>query len=126
MAVGLKTLQRVEIKSRQGRQIAQSLSLIENIQTSQHSLVDPRRPTSLPKLSNECNQTGDIADVEQTQIFAAHQSMFGRAARQTDEGPLEVPDEYGLSLRTNTRLVEDQDERAENRGRWELFTAKRS
>ena len=32
----------------------------------------------------------------------------------------------GRSLGSDERLAEGQDERAENRGRWELFTAKRS
>ena len=86
-AVGLKTLQLgLTIKSLPGRLIAQSHSLIENIQMSQRRLsILDIRPVSQSSLMNVIKRVR-IADVEQTRIFAAHQSMFGRAARQTDEG----------------------------------------
>ena len=48
------------------------------------SILDVR-PVSQSSLMNVIKRVR-IADVEQTRIFAAHQSMFGRAARQTDEG----------------------------------------
>ena len=42
------------------------------------------------------------------------------------EGIVSKRREFGRSLGSDERLAEGQDERAENRGRWELFTAKRS